>query len=83
MEIDPDEEGEEDEKEAEFEVKSKAKWSIKIPPPQNVDKAAKSKTLERHRIIITVADVNLIFNLHYYYYFKRLFFFTVFRQILR
>nr|CAH8822062.1 unnamed protein product [Trichobilharzia regenti] len=56
MEIDPDEEGEEDEKEAEFEVKSKAKWSIKIPPPQNVDKAAKSKTLERHRIIITVAD---------------------------
>ncbi|CAH8449188.1 unnamed protein product [Heterobilharzia americana] len=48
MEVDGDDE-------TEVDVKSKAKWTIKIPP-QNTGKVATCKTLERHRIIITVTD---------------------------
>lgn len=45
-----------DDEQSEIEMKTMAKWTIKIPP-QIMNKVAKSKTYERHRIIITVTDV--------------------------
>ncbi|KAH8849202.1 Ribosome biogenesis protein BOP1 like [Schistosoma japonicum] len=49
----------------EIEMKTMAKWTIKMPPStQSMNKAAKSKTFERHRIIITVLDPIISLDWH-------------------
>ncbi|CAH8492773.1 unnamed protein product [Schistosoma haematobium] len=52
-----------DDEQSEIEMKTMAKWTIKIPP-QTMNKVAKSKTYERHRIIITVTDPIISLDWH-------------------
>ncbi|CAH8469245.1 unnamed protein product [Schistosoma turkestanicum] len=54
-----------DEQQTEIEMKTLAKWTIKIPSSsQTMNKMAKSKTFERHRIIINVTDPIISLDWH-------------------